>query len=245
MNKEMFNYTFSIKTKLKKQKNIFMITLEIIIPILIILTILTGGAIYEFYSNKKQKNTNLEDYDELNDVDINDYDEPDYVVINYYNESSEKKENLIKYTESPDNTFPIITEPAKPGDACIDLVAQRIIEEDEWRIKYGTGIFVELPDEFHELQIRPRSSIYNYDLILANSPGTVDSGYRGEIMVGFKKTKKKGNFYKPGDRIAQFKIEFVPKVYLEKVENLTISDRGIGGFGSTGIKVDDIPQTPK
>lgn len=211
-----------------------MINLEIIIPILIILTIFAGGAIYEFYSNKKQKNTVSEKYTE-----------PGYIVIDSFEELPEWKGDPIKYTVSPDNLFPIITEPAKPGDACIDLVAQRIIEENEWKIKYGTGIFVELPDEFHELQIRPRSSIFNYDLILANSPGTIDSGYRGEIMIGFKKTKKKGNFYKPGDRIAQFKIGFVSKIYLQKVETLMASDRGIGGFGSTGIKAEDNSQILK
>lgn len=191
------------------------------------LLLITIFALYVYFDIKLKKNVknntlklsqNVESFsdDQVHDVeDIN---------INY----------MIKYKQDPNNKYPIIVSPAKEGDACVDLVAQRVIEEDESKIKYGTGLFVELP-KYTEMQIRPRSSIYNFDLILANSPGTIDEGYRGEIMVAFKKLKKKGNFYKPGDRIAQFKIEFAYPTILEEIEILSETERGDGGFGSTGI----------
>lgn len=125
---------------------------------------------------------------------------------------------------------------AKPGDAAMDIVAisERIVkEEDHGYIEYGTGLFFEIPEGFY-LDIRPRSSISNTGMILANSPGTLDSQYRGELKLRFKyipDTKK----YNVGERIAQIMILPCPTVKWLVVNELSETERGEGGFGSTNI----------
>jgi dUTP pyrophosphatase len=84
----------------------------------------------------------------------------------------------------------------------------------------------------------PRSSIRKYDLALTNSVGVIDSGYRGEIQATFKKTNwLKGNEsekYQIGDRIAQIMIIPHPQIEFDEVDELSDTQRGDGGFGSTG-----------
>jgi len=82
----------------------------------------------------------------------------------------------------------VIPKYAKEGDVGLDLVATEVYEDSEDRITYGTGVAIEIPEAYLGL-LMPRSSVRNYDLILSNSVGLSDSGYRGEIMVTFKKTK--------------------------------------------------------
>lgn len=125
----------------------------------------------------------------------------------------------------------------KPGDAGMDLVATDKSEIDlaNNTVTYGTGISVEIPVGYVGL-IFPRSSIHKYNLSLANSVGVIDSGYRGEIMVKFRLTGsgKSGKLYDVGDRIAQLIIIPYPKVNLIDSDNLTDTERGKDGFGSTG-----------
>lgn len=119
---------------------------------------------------------------------------------------------------------------ANHGDAGMDLVAvtKRVTEKF---IEYGTGLSFEIPFGYVGL-IFPRSSVSNKDLVLANSVGVVDSGYRGEFLVRFKKL---GNDeYEVGERIAQVVIMKLPEIEIEEVDSLTDSQRGEGGFGSTG-----------
>lgn len=122
---------------------------------------------------------------------------------------------------------------AKPGDAGMDMVAISF-RKDEMYYEYGTGIAVEIPED-HVGLIFPRSSISNTKMILSNHVGVVDSGYRGEIKFRFKKLAwDNGSVYNVGDKIGQLIIMPIPYVELEETTELSSSDRGTGGFGSTG-----------
>jgi len=119
------------------------------------------------------------------------------------------------------------------GDLGIDIIADRVIEETEDKIIYGTGVKLE-QNQFHCF-VFPRSSIIKYDLILANSVAVIDSSYRGEIKLAFRKTKPNGFFYVAGEKIAQlvFFFPMVPNIKtVKEIEDNT--QRGDGGFGSTG-----------
>jgi len=129
---------------------------------------------------------------------------------------------------SPDGVIPTY---AKDGDAGMDLVITEIKGENKYDITYGFGISMEIPEGFMGL-VFPRSSIRKTDLVLSNSVGVIDSGYRGEIQVTFKKTGL--NKYEIGDRGAQIIIMPHPIVDFVEVDELTNTERGEGGFGSTG-----------
>lgn len=123
---------------------------------------------------------------------------------------------------------------AKDGDAGMDLVATEITSNTTFDVSYGTGISLEIPEGFVGL-VFPRSSIRKYDLTLSNSVGVIDSGYRGEIQATFKKTNGLDSIsYKVGDRIAQIIIIPYPSIDFQEVEYLSNTQRGEGGFGSTG-----------
>lgn len=122
------------------------------------------------------------------------------------------------------------------GSSGLDLVASaEVIEVDKGYLEYKTGIAIEIPAGF-EGQIRPRSSIRDKDLTLVNSPGTIDSDYRGEITVTFKPTRPKARKYAVGERIAQLVIVPIVQVNLIEVTALDNTQRGAGGWGSTGTK---------
>ena len=125
----------------------------------------------------------------------------------------------------------VIPNYAKIGDAGMDMVITDIKGETEWDISYGFGISMEIPDGFMGL-VFPRSSIRKTDLLLSNSVGVIDAGYRGEIQATFKKTG--GAVYKIGDRGAQLIIIPHPIVEWNEVNELNNTERGEGGFGSTG-----------
>ena len=98
------------------------------------------------------------------------------------------------------------------------------------------NFFIELPINF-EAQIRPRSGLaLKHDIMITNSPGTVDAGYRGEIGIIMYNGSENEFPIKRGDRVAQMVICQLPEVELIEVEELSASDRGEGGFGSTGKK---------
>ena len=120
---------------------------------------------------------------------------------------------------------------AKDGDAGMDVVATRIINERLDSITYGTDIALEIPEGFVGL-IFPRSSIRKTDLILSNSVGVIDSGYRGEIQATFKRSGVYA--YAVGDRGAQIMIIPHPPIEFEEADELSDTERGEGGFGSTG-----------
>jgi len=123
---------------------------------------------------------------------------------------------------------------AKDGDAGMDLVATRIISNTTFDVSYGTDLVMEIPNGFVGL-VFPRSSIRKYELILSNSVGVIDSGYRGELQATFKKENGLDSLaYKVGDRIAQIMIIPYPPIEFDEVAELSDTERGDGGFGSTG-----------
>lgn len=138
----------------------------------------------------------------------------------------------------------VIPKYAHSTDAGLDLNATSIEYDEYGNIVYHTGLAFEIPKGYVGL-IFPRSSISKYDLRLTNCVGVIDSGYRGEIMfkyepkiVQIKDSTKKiiGEIYQIGDRIGQLIIMPYPSIELVEVDELSDSDRGNGGFGSSGRK---------
>lgn len=127
----------------------------------------------------------------------------------------------------------VIPRYAKPGDAGLDLTAtSEEWNEDKSMVTYGTGLAVEIPEGYVGL-VFPRSSVSKTTLNLTNSVGVIDSGYRGEIMFKFRYLEE-GMVYDIGDRVGQLIIMPYPQVEFEEVEDLSSTERGEGGFGSTG-----------
>ena len=135
---------------------------------------------------------------------------------------------------------------AKHGDAGMDLTATSKWYDESGNVCYGTGLAFEIPNGFVGL-LFPRSSNTKKDLILGNSVGVIDSGYRGEVVFKFKAidtqylqdgklTFLKRDFmkeYNVGDRIGQIIIMPYPQIEFNLVDELSTTDRGVGGFGST------------
>lgn len=159
------------------------------------------------------------------------------------------------------NSLAITPSYAKNGDACLDLVALNDgqFDPETLTITYNTGIAVEIPEGYVGL-VFPRSSIYKNGGRQANSVGVIDSGYRGEIMVKYDlaplnlagvildtvnpligKGVNVKNQYKQGDKIAQLMILPIPHIEFEEVKELSETERGTGGFGSTDAEQE--PQT--
>jgi dUTP pyrophosphatase len=123
---------------------------------------------------------------------------------------------------------------AHKNDACYDIYAleNENIGPNECEI-IRTGIKIELPIGYEGV-IRSRSGLASNGIIVANSPGTIDEGYRGEICVILANLNDSSEFIRVGDRIAQFTIKKVIDFEIEEVEKLSETERGAGGFGSTG-----------
>jgi len=135
---------------------------------------------------------------------------------------------------SPEATQP---KKAKEGDAGFDLTAISINETNDY-IEYGTGIAIEIPPHYVGL-LFPRSSVTNKNLILKNCVGVIDSGYRGEIKFRYLRLpdthgKMEDNVYVVGERVGQLIIFELPSFEMEEVEVLSESERGHGGYGSSG-----------
>ena len=139
---------------------------------------------------------------------------------------------LVKVKKLDSNA--VIPSYSKVGDAGMDLTITREIENTSFSVSYGFGIAMEIPKGFVGL-VFPRSSVRNQDLILSNCVGVIDSGYRGELQATFKKTNGLDSIkYKVGERGAQIIILPYPTIYMTEVPELSDTDRGTGGFGSTG-----------
>lgn len=165
------------------------------------------------------------------------------------------------------NKDAVIPSYAKDGDAGMDLTATSKSYDENGNVVYGTGLAFEIPEGYVGL-LFPRSSNSKKDLLLSNSVGILDSGYRGEVLFKFKKqinnersflntmiavqlmAKIKDDFkhlglldesdieefreYEIGDRIGQLIIIPYPAIEFEEVEELSETERGSGGYGSTG-----------
>jgi dUTP pyrophosphatase len=99
-----------------------------------------------------------------------------------------------------------------------------------------TGLFIEIPENY-EAQIRPRSGLaVNKGITCLNTPGTIDSDYRGEIKILLINLSNEEATINNNDRIAQMIISKVDKAELVQVEELSLTERGSGGFGHTGVQ---------
>ncbi len=124
---------------------------------------------------------------------------------------------------------------ARHGDAAFDLYAVEDCDlpPGEWRA-VRTGIALEIP-EGYEGQVRARSGLaLEEGISVLNGPGTIDSGYRGEVKVILINHGNTVFRVRRGMRVGQLAVRPVPRVELELVETLSESERGAGGFGSTG-----------
>jgi len=140
----------------------------------------------------------------------------------------------IKIINTSENKIP---EYATPGSSGLDLRASLsipVILKPMERAMIPTGLFLEIPLGY-EVQVRPRSGLaLKHGITCLNSPGTVDSDYRGEIKIILINLSQEEHTINNGDRIAQMVICKVEKALLQTAEQLESTLRGEGGFGHTG-----------
>jgi dUTP pyrophosphatase len=124
---------------------------------------------------------------------------------------------------------------SKPGDAGMDLTAVSATQDQYGNVVYGIGLAIEIPEGYVGL-LFPRSSNSKTDLYLTNHVGVVDSGYRGEIMFKFRPINGLLNakVFQVGERVGQLLIIPYPQIELVESDELSDTERGEGGFGSTG-----------
>ena len=122
---------------------------------------------------------------------------------------------------------------AHPGDAGIDLYADKYAIVTGETVLISTGVAVAVPDG-HVGLVCPRSGLSKHGVTVANAPGVIDSGYRGEVMVRLTTTSKNPYRVHRGDRIAQLLIIPIVRPEVNVVVDLDDTERGTGGFGSTG-----------
>ena len=125
------------------------------------------------------------------------------------------------------------------GAAAMDLLSAEVVEiQPNTTAIVGTGLYVAIP-EGYEIQIRSRSGLAaKSDVFVLNSPGTIDSDYRGELKVILRNVSRNVLDVKVGDRIAQALLAKVPKItweLLNDVNELPTTERGTGGLGHTGV----------
>ena len=127
---------------------------------------------------------------------------------------------------------------AKPGDAGLDLTATSKHWSDDFKCwVYGTGFAIEIPEGYVGL-VFPRSSNRKTNAYMTNHVGVIDSGYRGEIILTYKNRTSNNTFadkpYSVGDRVGQIIILPYPEILFVEVTELSETERGEGGHGSTG-----------
>jgi len=140
----------------------------------------------------------------------------------------------VKFKKLVKHAF--VPEYANPGDAGLDLIAIDSYKNHDYKfIEYGIGIALEIPEGFVGL-IFPRSSISKTPHTLANSVGVIDSSYRGEIKLRMRYEEDREDMeYGFGDKVGQLLIIPIPTVQLEEIDELSTTERGDGGFGSTDL----------
>ena len=123
------------------------------------------------------------------------------------------------------------------GSAGCDVTAaEGVTIQPGCRCMVSTGLFLEVPDGF-ECQVRPRSGLaLSHGITVFNTPGTIDSDYRGEVNILLYNAGLHPFEVKPGERIAQLVFAPVTRAAFHVTDELTETDRGAGGWGSTGVK---------
>lgn len=129
----------------------------------------------------------------------------------------------------------VIPKYAKNGDAGMDLTATSKWYDDDNNVCYGTGLAIEIPKGYVGF-VFPRSSNAKKDVILSNCVGVIDSGYRGEITFKYKfiDNSHLAQDYNVGDRVGQIIIMPYPSIEFVEVDELSKTERGEGGYGSSG-----------
>jgi len=142
----------------------------------------------------------------------------------------------VKIVNSSDNPLPQYETIGSAGMDIRAMLTEPVIIKPLQRVLIPTGLFIELPDGY-EAQIRPRSGLaFKKGLGVLNSPGTIDSDYRGEIKIILINLSNETVVINTGERIAQMVIARYEKISFEEVDSLSSTDRGAGGFGHTGTK---------
>lgn len=142
------------------------------------------------------------------------------------------------------NENAVIPSYAKSGDAGLDLTATSKFFDEYGNICYGIGLAFEIPQGYVGL-VFPRSSVSKKQLNLANAVAVIDSGYRGEVVMKFKPSlaldrgqcatdRLTYGIYNVGDRVAQMIIMPYPYIEFEEADELSVTERNDGGYGSTG-----------
>ena len=143
------------------------------------------------------------------------------------------KVKIVNKSQWPDPAY------ATVASAGMDLradIAEPVVLKPLERRLVPTGIFIELPAGY-EAQVRPRSGLATkHGVTVINSPGTVDADYRGDLKVSLVNLSSEPFEIVPGERIAQMVVAAHETVEWEKVEALSETERGAGGWGSTGAK---------
>lgn len=142
----------------------------------------------------------------------------------------------IRITNKSQNTLPSYGTTASAGvDLRANIEAPISVSSLE-KVIIPTGLFMEIPIGY-EAQVRPRSGLaFKHGITVLNSPGTIDADYRGEIKVILVNLSKETFVIENGERIAQMVIAAHEQAEWVEVEELNDTDRGAGGFGSTGVK---------
>lgn len=138
---------------------------------------------------------------------------------------------VINYSSNPLPQF------STEHSAGVDLrayLSEKVVIKPLERVLIPTGLFIELPHGF-EAQIRPRSGLaINHGISVLNSPGTIDADYRGEVKIILINLSNNDFTVENGDRICQMIINKYDRFSWSLVDELSATDRGIGGFGHTG-----------
>lgn len=169
------------------------------------------------------------------------------IVLGIHNKDNENMEYMVRDVLSKldrveikvfreDDTVKLPTY-GKDGDACMDVYVHHVENKPDGRIVYHTGLHFRLPEDY-EMEIRPRSSNTKTHAVMQNAPGTLDEGYTGELMIVHRRMDKYDNpEYQVGERVAQILIRHRERIIWQEVttqEELGTTERGAGGFGSTG-----------
>jgi dUTP pyrophosphatase len=142
----------------------------------------------------------------------------------------------VKIINTSDNPLPSYETAGAAGMDIRSYLPEPVILKPLQRALIPTGLYMEIPAGY-EAQVRPRSGLaIKKGLSLLNTPGTIDSDYRGEIKVILINLSNETAVVNTGERIAQIVIAKYEKVKLLEVDELTDTERGEGGFGHTGVK---------
>jgi dUTP pyrophosphatase len=140
----------------------------------------------------------------------------------------------VRFTGKPGSFVPEYKTPGSAGSDLCALLDEPVVIKPLERQLIPTGISIELPAGY-EMQIRPRSGLaLKYGITVLNSPGTIDSDYRGEIGIVLVNLGSEPFEVRSGDRIAQAVVSSVEQCIFVRVDEISSTSRGAGGYGSTG-----------